>query len=169
MVINPKVNESYYQSRIKNVRTLCQTLARLKVQSIPQSVQKKNTFIIGCDQMASLHGKAFGKPKTKAKAIQTLNLFQGKTHKLISALCIQKPDGSLFEDVIISDMTMRPLTRKQIESYVKKDKPYNCAGAYTIEGLGISLFEKIKSPDFSAIIGLPLISLCSQGIMDQLK
>ena len=157
-VIHPKVDEAPYQSQIKDTRVLCQTLARLKAQSI----QQKQAFVIGCDQMAHLNGQSFGKPKTKEKAIQTLKLLQGKTHELISALCIQKPDGSLFENVIVSHMTMRSLTQKQIENYLDKDRPYQCAGSYTIEGLGISLFEKIQSPDFNAIIGLPLISLCSQ-------
>ena len=50
----------------------------------------------------------------------------------------------------------------KIEFYLDLDQPYACAGSYTIEKRGISLFEKIDSPDFNAIIGLPLISLCSQ-------
>jgi len=87
---------------------------------------------------------------------------QGKTHQLMTAFFLQKPDNSYFEELVISHMSMRPLNQKQIEFYLNQDKPYGCAGSYTIEKRGISLFEKIDSPDFNAIIGLPLISLCSQ-------
>lgn len=157
-VIPPKVDEEIYKKKIKDPKNLCQTLARIKVESI----RKTNCWVIGSDQIAYLNGQILGKPGNKSKAIETLSLLQGKTHQLMTALCLQKPDGSYFEDLVINHMSMRPLTQKQIEFYLDQDKPYGCAGSYTIEKRGISLFEKIDSPDFNAIIGLPLISLCSQ-------
>ena len=157
-VIPSKVDEELYKKKIKDPKTLCQTLARTKVESI----NNKNCWVIGSDQIVYLSGQILGKPGNKLKAIETLSLLQGKTHQLMTALCLQRPDGSYFEELIVNSMSMRTLTQKQIEFYLDQDKPYGCAGSYTIEKRGISLFEKIDSPDFNAIIGLPLISLCSQ-------
>lgn len=157
-VIPPKVDEEFYKKKIKDPKTLCQTLARMKVESI----QETNCWVIGSDQIVYLNGQVLGKPGNKQKAIETLSLLQGKTHQLMTAFCLQKPDNSYFEELVISNMSMRALNQKQIEFYLNQDKPYGCAGSYTIEKRGISLFEKIDSPDFNAIIGLPLISLCSQ-------
>jgi len=156
--IPPKVDEDSYKKKIKDPKNLCQTLARMKTKSI----NNKNCWVIGSDQIVYLNGQILGKPGNKQKAIETLSLLQGKTHQLMTALCLQRPDGSYFEDLVINHMSMRTLTQKQIEFYLEQDKPYGCAGSYTIEKRGISLFERIDSPDFNAIIGLPLISLCSQ-------
>ena len=157
-VIPPQVDEEVYKKKIKDPKNLCQTLARLKVESL----QKKNCWIIGSDQIVYLEGRIFGKSGNRLKAMETLSLLQGKTHQLMTALHLQRPDDSYFEELIINKMSMRPLTQKQIEFYLNQDQPFACAGSYTIEKKGITLFEKIDSPDFNAIIGLPLISLCSQ-------
>ncbi len=164
-VIPPRVDEEIYKKKITDPKTLCQTLARVKVESI----HKKNCWVIGSDQIVYLNGQILGKPGNKSKAIETLSLLQGKTHQLMTALCLQTPDGSYFEELVINSMSMRPLNQKQIEFYLDQDKPYGCAGSYTIEKRGIGLFEKIDSPDFNAIIGLPLISLCSQLKLWELK
>ena len=155
-IIPHTVDEDFYKNQIQDPYLLCQTLAQKKASS----VQKKGNWVIGVDQMASLRGQVFGKPQTKEKAIDTLRQLSGKTHELISGMFIQKPDGSFFKDLIINKMSMKSLTQKQIERYLEIDQPFKCAGSYRIEGRGISLFEKIESPDFNSIMGLPLISLC---------
>ena len=152
------VDEEKYKNKILNIPLLCQTLAQEKALSI----QQKQAYVIGVDQMVSLNNSAFGKPKTKAKAVETLTALQGKTHELISALYLQKPDGSFFKKLTVNRLTMHPLTQTQIEFYLNQEKPYECAGSYKAEGLGVSLFSKIESPDFNAIIGLPLIALCNE-------
>ena len=157
-VMSHKVDEIQFQKKIKDPYILCPLLAKKKIQSI----QKKNVWVIGADQMVYCKKKIFGKPKTKAKALQTLSFLQGKNHELVSALCLQKPDGSFFEDTVVNKMKMRPLTKKQIEYYLNQDQPYHCAGSYRIEGAGISLFEQVETRDFYSIMGLAIISLCSQ-------
>jgi len=164
-VIPHNVDEKKYQRQIKSAPLLCQTLARKKVESI----SSKNVFILGADQMAFFEGKLIGKPEGKQKAFETLQLLQGKTHELVSALCLKRPDGSFFEDLVISQMSMRSLTSQQIESYLNQEKPYACAGAYQIESLGLCLFEKIDSPDFNAIIGIPLTSLFNEFFRLKIK
>ena len=157
-VIHPSVDEEVYKRKIKDPKTLCHTLARVKAES----VNKNNCWVIGSDQIAHLKGRILGKPGNKKKALETLSLLQGKTHELMTALHLQKPDGSYFEELVINKMSMHILSQKQIEFYLDQDQPYECAGSYTIEKRGITLFKKIESPDFNAIIGLPLISLSSQ-------
>lgn len=157
-VLPHRVDEEKYKNRISNIPLLCQTLAQEKALSI----QQKNSYVIGVDQMVSLNNTAFGKPKTKTKAVEILSTLQGKTHELISALYLQKPDGSCFKNLTINRLTMHPLTRPQIEFYLDQDQPYECAGSYKVESLGISLFSKIESPDFNSITGLPLTALCNE-------
>ena len=156
--IPSKLNEQTYKDSIKDPYKLCSTLAQKKTQSI----DKKNCWIIGADQIATLNGKMFNKPKTHEKAVETLEALQGQTHLLLTALCLKKPDNSYYEELVVSQMTMRPLGIEEIHFYLNQDKPYDCAGSYTIEKRGISLFEKINSPDFNAILGLPIMSLCHQ-------
>ena len=112
--------------------------------------------------MVSCEGQMFGKPRTKQNAFEQLSFLQGKYHELVCALFLQRPDGSSFEKTTANKMTMRPLTKKQIEFYLETDKPFECAGSYRMESLGISLFEKIDTPEFYSIWGLPLITLCSE-------
>ena len=157
-VIPSKINEDIYKEKIKDPYELCKTLAKVKVESINET----NCWIIGADQMATLSGKVFNKPKTHDRAIWTLQQLQGQTHELLTALCLKAPDNSYHEEMVVNRMRMRSLTTKEIEHYLQQDQPYECAGAYTIEKKGISLFEKIDSPDFNAILGLPTIILCSK-------
>ena len=154
-----RVDEEEYKRKIKDPKILCETLAEKKALSVEGG---KDIFVIGLDQVVFCENIIFGKPKTHKRAIETLSKLQGRTHELISALFIKKPKGDVFKELSIHKLTMHPLNLSQIEAYLKKDTPYECAGSYKIESLGISLFEKIDSKDFYGIIGLPLISLCRE-------
>ncbi len=125
-----------------------------------QSVYEKD-IIIACDQMAYYGGRLFGKAHTEQKAIQTLVELQGRTHNLLTGLCM------LWENkkrsyLCSSKMTMRKLTVRQIKNYVQQEKPLKCAGSYHIESQGVKLFKKIETEDFHAIEGLPLIQVINQ-------
>ena len=157
-IIPSKIDENLYKKKIQNPYTLCQTLAEAKVKAI----RKNDCWVIGVDQVATINGKIFNKPKTHKNAVETLKQLQGQTHELLTAMYLQKPDGSYHQELVINKMYMRPLTEEEIHHYLHQDQPYECAGSYTIEKKGISLFEKIDSPDFNAILGLPMIILCSQ-------
>lgn len=157
-VIVSEVKEEPYHQSISDPYKLCTTLARLKVEASG----KKDAWVIGADQMVYCDGEIFGKPKTHSNSIKTLSRLQNRTHELISGLCIQKPDGSFFEKSIISKLTMKPLTEEQINRYLEIDKPYECAGSYKLESVGVSLFEKIETTDFTAIIGLPMLTVGNQ-------
>ena len=139
----------------KSCYAIAQQKALIARDKYPQDI------IIACDQMAYLEGEFFGKAHTEKKAIQNLVQLQGKTHTLISALCMlwEKKE---FYHISKSYLKMRSLTSRQIQNYVMKEKPLNSAGSYHIESLGIALFEKVKTDDFYSIQGLPLIQVASQ-------
>ena len=144
---------------LKHPSNSCYAIAKQKAlrakEKYPQDI------IIACDQMACLDGRLFGKAYTEKKAIETLIQLSGKTHILLSALCMiwEKKE---FSHVSKSYLSMRPLTSKQIKNYVRKEQPLKSAGSYHVEALGLALFEKIKTDDFNSIEGLPLIQVVNQ-------
>ena len=143
-------------------KEICLNLARMKGEKAERYFPDK--AIIACDQLAFLKKKHFGKAHTKKKAIENLMKLQGQTHELIHGLYMSYGKET-FSHVCISKMTMRPLNLSQIQNYVLKDQPLKSAGSYLIDGLGLGLFEKIETKDFSAIIGLPVTVVVNQLIV----
>jgi len=115
-------------------------------------------IVIGSDQLVDLDGVVLGKPGTAAAAVSQLMAMSGRTHRLLTAVCVIAPDRKLefFDE---TQLHMRSLTLQEAARYVERDSPLDCAGSYRIESLGISLFERIQTDDFTAIMGLPLLRL----------
>ena len=135
-------------------RALAEHLALKKAESLA----KDGFVVIGGDQLVSFEGRILGKSHTPEKAVEQLLSMQGKTHELVTAICVF--DGmKTIPYTDITRLTMRSLTRAQAEHYVSLDNPIDCAGSYKIEKHGIMLFDKIDSQDFTAITGLPLMEL----------
>lgn len=155
----PDVDESLTKSNIPQPKKLAETLAELKARSGFEKAGRP--WVIGSDQVACLGDQIFDKPGTRERAIETLKQLQGKTHQLITSVCLISPEGEHLWTNITS-LKMRPLDGEQIEAYVDLDQPLNCAGSYMLEKAGIRLFEDIQSSDFTAIQGLPMIELCNQ-------
>lgn len=133
-------------------------LAMELAQKKAESLMTHENCVIGGDQMVTLDLQILGKPKTRERAIEQLQMMQGRTHQLITATYVYfKSQSTKILD--ITELTMRPLSRAQIETYVDIDQPFDCAGSYKIEKHGLSLFSEIKSEDFSGIQGLPLLKL----------
>jgi septum formation protein len=106
----------------------------------------------------AIDGKILGKPGTVENAIAQINQMQGKTHELVTACSVF--DGVKAVDILnITQITLKPLTLAQIKAYVNLDQPLDCAGSYKIEKHGIQLVHAIKTEDFTAIQGLPLLAL----------
>ena len=147
----PKAGES--------ARALSLRLAREKANKIA----KKNpgALVIGSDQVALFDNKIIGKPGSKKAAIKQLSILQGQKVDFFTsvALCSKslKPKSKCANSVV----SFRTLSKTEIERYIEIDHPIDCAGSFKSESLGISLFNKIKSDDPTALIGLPLISLTS--------
>jgi len=118
-------------------------------------------LIIGSDQVAFLGGQIFGKPGTHENAVKQLKAMRGHTINFCTGLCLLNAStGKIQIRGVPTRVTFRGLTDNEIENYVRKEKPFNCAGSAKSEGLGISLIAKLEGEDPNALIGLPLITLC---------
>ncbi|NNE09625.1 MAG: septum formation protein Maf [Gemmatimonadetes bacterium] len=131
-------------------------LAVEKARSV--AADRPDAVVIGSDQIPEVGGVALEKPGTRARAMESLMLLAGRTHRLVTGVAVVA-GGRVESDVDIVELRMRPLSRGEIEAYVDREDVLDCAGAFKTEGLGIALFEEIRSLDPSSGIGLPLIKL----------
>jgi len=117
-------------------------------------------LIIGSDQVASCRGQSINKPGNYANAFKQLQELSGQCVHFYTGLCVlDSSSGRSIADTVTTEVVFRPLSDTDIERYLQCEQPYDCAGSFKAEGLGIALFEVISSDDNTAIIGLPLIRL----------
>jgi septum formation protein len=117
-------------------------------------------LIIGSDQVASVGDEILGKPGTHENAVAQLRKLSGKLVTFQTGLCLLNSASNQAQvDIIPFRVQFRELDAQQIERYLQADQPYNCAGSFKSEGLGITLFERMEGEDPTALIGLPLIRL----------
>jgi MAF protein len=145
----PLVNET----AIALVRRLSETKARAIAAS-------HRGLVIGSDQVATTGNDILGKPGTHERAFAQLRGLSGKCVTFQTGLCLLNTETDEAQvDVIPFVVEFRPLEDEQIERYLRHDQPYQCAGSFKSEGLGITLFDRMQGDDPSALIGLPLIRL----------
>jgi septum formation protein len=119
-----------------------------------------NALIIGSDQVADLDGVALGKPGSHENAVRQLRAMRAKRVVFHTALCVlDAASGRYHLENVPTAVQFRELSNAQIEAYLRREQPYDCAGSAKIESLGIALVQKIDSDDPSAIIGLPMMML----------
>lgn len=119
--------------------------------------------VIGSDQIAEVDGTRLNKPGTHDNAVAQLRLMSGRAVRFHSAMAVVRArDARERSDVVPTVVRMRILTEAEIERYLRTEQPYDCAGSAKSEGLGITLIEAIEADDPTALIGLPLIRLCSR-------
>jgi septum formation protein len=135
---------------------LAEHLALAKATSVAR--REPAAVVIGSDQVCVCRDRLLGKPGTAAAAREQLQFLAGKDHRLITAVAVAC--GGLLQHTDVTRLQMRTLTADEIERYVAADQPFDCAGSYKLESLGIALFERIDSADQTAITGLPLLGLC---------
>ncbi|SAK56104.1 Maf-like protein [Caballeronia catudaia] len=117
-------------------------------------------LVIGSDQVATFDGKQLGKPSTHEKAVTQLQAMRGRGVEFHSALCLLDSRTGIAQSAdIVTRVRFRRYSDAQIETYLRAETPYDCAGSAKAEGLGIALLEAIESDDPTALIGLPLIAL----------
>ena len=120
-----------------------------------------NALIIGSDQVACLDGEVFGKPGTHDNAVRQLQKMRGRTVNFFTGLCLLNTrTGRAQTRGVPTLVTFRELSDEEIENYLCREQPYNCAGSAKSEGLGIALIARMEGDDPNALIGLPLIALC---------
>ena len=137
---------------------LAERLARAKAGAV--AALHPGQVVIGSDQVADLDGMALGKPGHPDRAVAQLQRCSGRTVAFHTAVSVVAPDGARRGAIEVTRVRFRTLTQAEIERYVGRERPLDCAGSFKAEGLGIALFEAIESEDPTALIGLPLIATC---------
>lgn len=133
-------------------------LAKLKALAIAE--RHPNSIIIASDQCATLDGKIIGKPGDHDAAVEQLSHASGRAVTFYTSLCVMDTSSEQMEELVEPvHVYFRELSETQIENYLRKEEPYNCAGSFKSEGLGIALFERLEGKDPNTLVGLPLIEL----------
>ncbi len=153
---SPNINETTLQG--ESPQALVERLAIEKAKAV--SLQYPNAIIIGSDQVAVCQGEILGKPHNFTNGVKQLSKFSNKSVTFYTGLCVYNSETdqvtSLVEPFVVH---FKPLSQNEIESYLQAEQPYNCAGSFKSEGLGICLFSKLEGEDPNTLIGLPLIKL----------
>ena len=117
-----------------------------------------HAVVIGADQVADVDGEAVGKPGTHARAVAQLQRMSGRRIVFQTAVAVQRADtGFAAAELVQVSVRFRNLSEAEIQFYLEREQPYDCAGSAKCETLGIALLEAIDSDDPTALIGLPLI------------
>jgi septum formation protein len=135
---------------------LAQRLAAAKAAAV--AIRHPGAWIIGSDQVAELDGQALGKPGGRTAAITQLSRMSGREVRFHTAVCLCRFGGSSLAAIDTTTVHFRTLGEDEIARYVDAERPYDCAGSFKAEGLGIVLFDAIASRDPTALVGLPLIA-----------
>ena len=139
-------------------QALVERLAIEKAKAVAH--QFPDALIIGSDQVAVCEGEILGKPHTFENGVKQLTKFSNKSITFYTGLCVFDTANdkalSLVEPFIVHFNELSPT---DIANYLTAEQPYNCAGSFKSEGLGICLFEKLEGDDPNTLIGLPLIKL----------
>lgn len=133
-------------------------LAVAKAQAV--AAHRPDAVIIGSDQVAALGSKVLDKPGDAARCRAQLAAASGSSARFHTACAVIAPQAGIrMVHIDTTTVFFRTLTEQEIERYVERERPFDCAGGFRAEGLGIALFESIESHDPTALIGLPLIWL----------
>ena len=137
---------------------LTQRLAQTKAQALRSRFS--DHLIIGSDQVLLLDGEPVSKPVSHAAAVDQLTRSSGRTLTFSTALCVlNSANGHEQTCIEPVHVTFRDLNPEEIERYLQLEQPYDCAGSFKSEGLGITLIARIQGNDPTSLIGLPLIRL----------
>jgi len=134
---------------------ISKNLAELKANKI--SLKFNDDIVIGADSVIDINAELISKPKNRKEALKILKKLNGKTHNLISSVCISKNGSMIWNYTDKAFLTMKNMTDKQLEEYLSKitDEALYAYNVYQIEGEGRSLFSKIEG-DKDTIMGLPV-------------
>lgn len=153
--IDPKVDETSIPG--EKPATLALRLAVEK--ALAGSREAENAIVIGADQVAACDDQVFGKPGTAQRAREQLAASSGRSVHFHTAVALAR-NGTVLEsrsvDTIVS---FRELTEREIDNYIRLEEPFDCAGSFRWESLGIALFRALRGEDPTALEGLPLITV----------
>jgi len=152
----PNIDESAFDN--ESPVALVERLAIEKAKAVADEFP--DALIIGSDQVAICDGEILGKPHNFENAVKQLEKFSNKTVVFYTGLCVY--DSALdYTTALIEPFLVHfnELSLSDIENYLHAEQPYNCAGSFKSEGLGICLFKKLEGDDPNTLVGLPLIKL----------
>ena len=153
---SPDIDESHRPNEpaVQLVKRLAEEKARALAASYP------GHLIIGSDQVAALDDRIIGKPHTFENAREQLLAASGKRVSFLTGLALLNSEtGTIQTDCVPFTVHFRTLDEARIERYLKAEQPFDCAGSFKAEGLGISLFRSTEGEDVTSLVGLPLIRL----------
>jgi len=154
---DPEVDETPLPGEAPEASAL--RLSEAKARAV--AARFPDALIIGSDQVACLDGQPFGKPGTHENAVRQLQTLRGRSVNFFTGLCLLNARTEQAHLLGVPTLvTFRNLADQEIENYLRREQPYNCAGSAKSEGLGIAVIAKMEGEDPNALIGLPLIALC---------
>jgi septum formation protein len=150
--------DSIKESLLKEKATptiVSKNLAELKANKISQKFI--NELVLGADSIIDLNGEIISKPNDRAEALNILEKLNGKTHQLISSVCISRGGSMIWNYTEKASLTMKQMSEKELKIYLAKisDEALYAYNVYQIEGEGRSLFSRIEG-DEDTIMGLPV-------------
>jgi len=153
---SPEVDESRLPG--ETPEALVARLSRAKAEAV--AARHPGALVIGSDQVAVIDDQILGKPGDHANAVRQLGAASGRVVTFLTGLCLfDAANGEAQGCVEPFRVHFRTLSAAQIEGYLQRETPYNCAGSFKSEGFGITLFERLEGDDPNSLIGLPLIRL----------
>ena len=161
-ILSPQIDEDSVKMAMLaggySHRDIADKIADMKARKV--SLQRAESYVLGCDQVLSFAGSLYSKPETKFNLKTQLREMSGKTHQLISAAVIYKDMQPIWRHVGVATLAMDLLSDSVIEKYVEKnwDTVKFCVGGYEIERRGVQLFNEIQG-DYFCILGLPLLEI----------
>ncbi len=150
----PEVDETAHPG--EPPATLALRLAAAKAEAVAR--RHPDAVVIGSDQVASCDGQLLGKPGSREAAIAQLRAMSGHKAVFLTAVAVAAPGVEAVQALDSTVVRFRPLGDDAIARYVDAEQPWDCAGSFRCEGLGIALFEAIETHDPTALVGLPLIA-----------
>lgn len=153
--VDPGVDEEPLQRAGLTPEALTRALAGAKARAVWQRMPGR--VVIGADQVGAIDDDILTKPHTAERACAQLARLAGRTHRLVTSVCVIDAGGTEHHETDVVRLAMRSLSSEQIARYVGRDTPLDCAGSYRFESLGAALFERVEGEDPTAIVGLPLL------------
>ncbi|MGH8140800.1 MAG: Maf family protein [Steroidobacteraceae bacterium] len=154
-VVHPAASEHQLAGELAPDRAIRLSLAKAQAAA----ARHPGTVVIGSDQVAALGSNVLGKPGDPESCRAQLSRLSGTTARFYTGCAVLAANAERFVHLDTTSVTFRPLSAAEIERYVEREKPLDCAGGFKAEALGITLLESIDSKDPTALIGLPLIWL----------
>ncbi|WP_263262871.1 nucleoside triphosphate pyrophosphatase [Pseudomonas sp. RIT-PI-S] len=152
----PEVDERRHEG--ESALALVLRLAEDKARAL--ALRYPHHLIIGSDQVAVLGDQVLGKPGGFEQALAQLTAASGERVTFLTGLALlDSASGECQVDAVAFSVNMRKLPQDALTRYLQAEQPYDCAGSFKAEGLGVSLFESTEGPDATSLIGLPLIRL----------